>query len=63
MEDEIPNRIMANSIKIQSISRKIAQNLPVFGVQVCQIEDFFGTRIVRVFGQKYSRFEYHKILE
>ena len=48
------SQIMANSIKIQSISHKIAQNLPVFGVQVCQIEDFFGTRIVRVFDRKYS---------
>ena len=45
IEGEILNRIdtLANSIKIQSISR--------------QIGDLVGTRIVRVFGQKYSRFE------
>ena len=52
--------LMAN-MKIQSISRKKylkkAQNLTIFGLKFRQIGEFLGTRIVRVFGQKYSRFE------
>ena len=48
---------LANSIMIQLISRKNTQNLPIFGLKFRQIGDLLGTRIVRVFGQKYSRFE------
>ena len=48
---------LTNSIKIQSISRKNTQNIPIFGLKIRQIGNLLGTRIVRVFGQKYSRFE------
>ena len=41
----------------QSSSRKNTQNLPIFGLKFRQIGDLLGTRIVRVFGQKYSRYE------
>ena len=59
IEGEILNRIdtLANSIKIQSISRKNTQNLSIFGLEFRQIGELLGTRIVRVFGQKYSRSE------
>ena len=63
IEDEIPNTIIGpfgefkNFINFTEKYLKKAQNLTIFGQNFHQNSDFLGTRIVRVFGQKYSRFE------
>ena len=53
IKDEFPIMICTFG-EFLSISRK---KTPNFGLKFRQIGDFLGTRIVRVFGQKYSRFE------
>ena len=60
IEDEIPNKLGIFGefwLKFNQFDVKKAQNLPVSGLKFRQIGNFLGTRIVRVFGQKYSMFE------
>ena len=58
-----------NLNKIQSISRKLSvkslksDKSSHFCFKFRQNGNFLGIRIVRIFGQKYSRFEYLKIFE